>query len=83
MEGLVTRALQVIFGEELSFHLVPSVKGSQAVITGQLEPRRYEKEPGLERTILDVRATDVGFLGGRSDSASSKPAVESPDEVPF
>jgi DNA repair exonuclease SbcCD ATPase subunit len=29
LEGLATRAMQVIFGEELSFHLVPSVKAGQ------------------------------------------------------
>ena len=39
VEALVTRALQAIFGEELSFHLVPSVKGSQAVIDFVLRSR--------------------------------------------
>jgi DNA repair ATPase RecN len=29
LEGLASRAMQVIFGEELSFHLVPSVRAGQ------------------------------------------------------
>jgi DNA repair exonuclease SbcCD ATPase subunit len=32
VEGLVTRALQVVFGEELSFKLKPAVRANQAVL---------------------------------------------------
>jgi DNA repair exonuclease SbcCD ATPase subunit len=32
VEGLVTRALQVVFGEELSFRLKPGTRGNQAVL---------------------------------------------------
>ena len=64
VEALVTRALQVIFGEELSFHLVPSVKGSQAVIDFVLRSRYGDAE--VDTPVLDARgggmASVVGFV---------------------
>jgi len=64
VEALVTRALQAIFGEELSFHLAPSVKGSQAVIDFVLRSRYGDTE--VDTPVLDARgggmASVVGFV---------------------
>ncbi len=64
VEGLVTRALQVIFGEELSFHLVPEVKGNRVEISFVLRSRYGDTE--VDTPVLDARgggmAAVVGFV---------------------
>jgi len=64
VEGLVTRALQAIFSENLSFHLVSSVKGSQAVIDFMLRSRYGDSE--VDTPVLGARgggmACVVGFV---------------------
>jgi single-strand DNA-binding protein len=37
-------------------------KGSQVAVIGGLEPRTYEKD-GVKQTSLDVRASEVHFIG--------------------
>lgn len=63
VEGLVTRALQTIFEENLSFHLVPAVKGNQAVIDFVLRSRYGDAE--VDTPVIDARgggmAATVGF----------------------
>ena len=54
VEGLVTRALQTIFEENLSFHLVPSVKGNQAVIDFVLRSRYGDTE--IDTSVMEARA---------------------------
>jgi ABC-type uncharacterized transport system YnjBCD ATPase subunit len=64
VEGLVTRALQVIFGEELSFHLVPSVKANRAEIDFVLRSRYGDSE--VDTPVMEARgggmAAVVGFV---------------------
>jgi ABC-type uncharacterized transport system YnjBCD ATPase subunit len=64
VEGLVTRALQVIFGEELSFHLVPSVKSNRAEVDFVLRSRYGDTE--VDTPVLEARgggmAAVVGFV---------------------
>lgn len=64
VEALVTRALRVIFEENLSFHLVRSVKGNQAVIDFVLRSRYGGTE--VDTPVLDARgggmAAVVGFV---------------------
>jgi DNA repair exonuclease SbcCD ATPase subunit len=64
VEGLATRALQVIFGEELSFHLVPSVKANRAEIDFVLRSRYGDTE--VDTPVLEARgggmAAVVGFV---------------------
>ena len=64
VEGLVTRALQSIFEENLSFHLVPATKGNQAVIDFVLRSRYGDTE--IDTPVMDARgggmAAVVGFV---------------------
>lgn len=64
VEGLVTRALQAIFDENLSFHLVPSVKANRAEIDFVLRSRHDGTE--IDTPVMDARgggmAAVVGFM---------------------
>jgi ABC-type uncharacterized transport system YnjBCD ATPase subunit len=64
VEGLVTRALQAIFEENLSFHLVPSVKSNRAEIDFVLRSRYGDTE--IDTPVMDARgggmAAVVGFV---------------------
>ncbi len=63
VEELVTRALQVIFGEELSFKLVPSVKRDQAFLDFVLVSSYGDRT--VETPVMEARgggmAAVVGF----------------------
>jgi DNA repair exonuclease SbcCD ATPase subunit len=65
IEGLVTRGLQTIFGEELSFHLVSSVKG-KTVQTDFMVRSTLEDGSQIDTPVLEARggglAVVVGFL---------------------
>lgn len=64
VEGLATRALQVIFGPELSFHLVPGERGGQATL--DLMIRSDYGGSVTETPVLEARgggmAAVVGFV---------------------
>ena len=64
VEGLVTRALQAVFEENLSFHLVPSVKSNRAEIDFVLRSRYGDTE--IDTPVLEARgggmAAVVGFV---------------------
>lgn len=64
VEGLVTRALQVIFEENLSFHLVPAVKANRVEIDFMLRSRYGDTE--IDTPVLEARgggmACVVGFV---------------------
>jgi ABC-type uncharacterized transport system YnjBCD ATPase subunit len=64
VEGLVTRALQTIFDENLSFHLVPDVKGNQATVDFMLRSRYGDLE--IDTPVMEARgggmAAVVGFV---------------------
>lgn len=62
VEELVTRALQVVFGEELSFRLVPSVKRDQAVLEFVLVSR-YE-DTVIETPVLEARGGGMAAVVG-------------------
>ena len=55
-------------------------KGSQVYLEGRLSQSEYTDKDGVTRNTLEVRASDVQFLG--SKDSPSKPAVED-DSVPF
>jgi DNA repair exonuclease SbcCD ATPase subunit len=61
-EGLATRALQVIFGEELAFRLVPGENGGQAV----LDPVIRSEYGGtvIETPVLDARGGGLAAVTG-------------------
>jgi single-strand DNA-binding protein len=68
-------------------------KGRTAVVTGTLAQRAYETKDGEERVSLDIRATDVHFIGSAGESSGSRggndaseggtKAVEDDDDIPF
>ena len=64
VESLVTRALQVVFGEELSFHLVQSVRGNQANVDFVLRSSYGGVE--VDTPVMEARgggmAAVVGFV---------------------
>lgn len=64
IEELVTRAVQVVFGEELSFKLVPSVKRDQASLDFVLASKYGDIT--IETPVLEARgggmAAVVGFV---------------------
>lgn len=62
VEGLVTRALQVVFGEELSFRLKPGTRGNQAVLD-MLLVSEYGGGT-LETPVMDARGVGMAAVVG-------------------
>lgn len=66
-------------------------KGSQVAVAGQFHPREYKDNEGNPRTSLDIRATDVHFVGSRDDngggsrssSSSGSGSSGGDDDIPF
>jgi single-strand DNA-binding protein len=70
-------------------------KGRQVYVEGRLSQQEYTDKDGNRRTSLEVRATDVQFLGARGDEGgvasapSSRPATtqssggEESEDIPF
>jgi len=50
-------------------------KGRQVYVEGRLSQQEYTDKDGNRRTSLEVRATDVQFLGSRGDEGGSSPAA--------
>lgn len=65
VEALVTRALQAIFTENLSFHLVPEVKGNRVEIAFMLRSKLADGTE-VDTPVLEARgggmAAVVGFV---------------------
>lgn len=59
-------------------------KGRQVYVEGKLSQQEYTDKDGNRKTSLDVRATDVQFLGprGEESSFSSSPAQSSQRSAP-
>jgi predicted ATPase len=53
VEELVTRGLQVVFGPELSFRIIPSVKASRAEL--DFVVRSVYNQQVMETTVMDAR----------------------------
>jgi single-strand DNA-binding protein len=45
-------------------------KGRQVYVEGRLSQQEYTDREGLKRTSLDIRATDIQFLGPRGEDGS-------------
>lgn len=56
-------------GENCSKYLA---KGRAVLVEGRLANRSYETQDGQKRTITEIVADNVQFLGGRSDSQDSQ-----------
>lgn len=46
-------------------------KGRQAAVRGRMQSRTYETQDGQKRTVWEVVAEDVQFLGGREEQDSA------------
>ncbi len=53
-------------------------KGRQVYVEGRLSQQEFTDRDGNKRTSLEVRATDVQFLGPRGDEGSYSSASSSP-----
>jgi DNA repair exonuclease SbcCD ATPase subunit len=71
IEDLVTRGLQVIFSEELTFHLVQGVRGGQAQVDFVVrstypDPQEEAEDRVVETPVMDARggglAAAIGFM---------------------
>ncbi len=66
-------------------------KGAPLYVEGRLQYRSYQDEEGKERGVAEVVASDVQFLGRRSDRPPTADPIErqpvsegvEPDDVPF
>ncbi len=65
-------------------------KGQQIGITGRLQSRSYTTHDGQKRTVIEVVAARVDFLGGQpqGQQAEEQPGdavgtFDEPDDVPF
>lgn len=60
-------------------------KGRMALVEGELdEPRVYQGRDGEHRASLDLRATNVRFLGGRGEGGEQAATSDAGDEaIPF
>lgn len=45
-------------------------KGRQAYVEGKIQTRKYQDKQGSERTITEIVASNVTFLGGGADKSS-------------
>lgn len=66
IEGLVTNALRVVFGEELSFRLVPGERGGQATVEFILRSEYGTEKVMVDTPVMEARgggmAAVVGFV---------------------
>ncbi len=69
-------------------------KGRQVYVEGRIQSRTYDDKDGNKRTVVEIIAQTVRFLGGpgaagrAQDTAASVPPGESPlapeeDDIPF
>jgi hypothetical protein len=64
IEGLVTRALQVVFGENLSFHMIPGERGSQATLEFVLRTTIKSPKGDLDSSVEFVDTPVMDARGG-------------------
>lgn len=60
-------------------------KGRVVAVSGQLQPREYEKD-GNTRMALDIRAADIHFMGGatqQQDTPEGAVSDDDDDDIPF
>lgn len=55
-------------------------KGSSVFVEGRLQSRSFEDNTGQKRSVIDVRADRVQFLGAPQAKASAGPIEEIPPE---
>lgn len=57
-------------------------KGSAVFIEGRLQSRSWEDNSGQKRSVIEIRAERIQFLGGApAKAAAAQPAEEQPQEL--
>lgn len=59
------------------------VKGSQIIVDGTLQTRKYTDSEGKNRTVTEIVANEIHFCGSKNESASA-PTTPAPnfEEIP-
>ena len=57
-------------------------KGRQAYVEGRIHTRKYQDQEGKERTLTEIVASSVEFLGSKGEAAQSSEG-EKPLDVPL
>ena len=57
-------------------------KGSQVAITGTIQTRTYDAADGTKRTVTEVVADEVEFIGTKSATGAQDVETQSTDEKP-
>jgi single-strand DNA-binding protein len=81
----------VVWGKQAEAAAQHLAKGSSILVDGRLQSRDYEGKDGVKRTVVEVVAESVHFLGRRNGSApAADPALVAAgdggapdDDVPF
>lgn len=71
-----------VFGHQAEACVNHLAKGRQVAIDGRLDWREWEDKDGNKRQSLDVVASDVKFLGSRSEPGTA-PAADELAGLPF
>ena len=53
-------------------------KGSRVLVRGELHMNEYDRQDGTRGAGLEVEASQVEFLGGRSEAAGTQSATSAP-----
>lgn len=58
-------------------------KGQQVGVSGRLQSRSYTTQDGQKRTVIEVAASRVEFLGGPAQSGTADLEAQPDEDVPF
>ncbi len=60
-------------------------KGRACYVEGRLQSRKYTDREGVERTAVEVVASDLVLLGGRGEDGGARETAPAParDDMPF
>ena len=79
MQDITTWFRITLWGKQAENASKYLTKGSPVYIEGRLRVEEWSDRDGKNRFTLDVHATDMQFIGGRTDEASSAAAGHAQD----
>ena len=85
----VTYVSVVVWGKQAENCAEYLAKGRAVFVEGRLQSRQWETEDGQKRSVLEVVADRVQFLGRKKDegggeeAAPASGAAEAEDDIPF
>lgn len=57
-------------------------KGSQVYIEGKIQSRKYQDKDGNEKLSVEIRASEMQMLGGRTDATGDQQPEPKPQQRP-